>query len=247
MKTKAKITQSTLTKKLNTQFPTDSLKSSLIKEEIREDLNSWDSQYESTAIEYPFTKYMNSNKLAKKKEIPDTSREQSAMLKNSNTNGTLIQSPRLLSPKQQVQMTHYHVLKKNTLIEESQRKEHPVTKNLNKNSPPKQNIKIASKYPPKSADFCSPSTRFPIITTPQLNEFQVPLFYKNNQTKVIQNDQNWSFGKLQEEDQDNKNKSQFAKMAKCSNQKQIIKTNFSKPLLRLPKEFHFQSWNSIDK
>ncbi|CAD8124177.1 unnamed protein product [Paramecium sonneborni] len=247
MKTKAKISQSSSAKKLNTQLPSDSLKNSQIKEEIREDLNSWDSRFESTAIEYPFTKYMNPNKLIKKKGIPDTSREQSARLKKSNTNVTLIQSPRLLSPKQQIEIIHYLELKKKSLIEESERKEHLIAKFLNKNSPPKQNIKIASQYPPKSAQLYSPDTRFPIINSPLQNEFQVPLFYKNNQTKVIQNDQNWSFGKLQDEDQDNKTKSQFAKIAKCTNTKQTVKNNFSKPLLRLPKEFHVQSWNQINK
>lgn len=66
MKTKPKINQSTSAKKLNTQLPSDSLRSSQIKEEIRDDLTSWDSRFESTAIDYPLSNYMNPNKLTKK-------------------------------------------------------------------------------------------------------------------------------------------------------------------------------------
>ncbi|CAK64475.1 unnamed protein product (macronuclear) [Paramecium tetraurelia] len=248
MKTKPKMNQSTSAKKLNTQLPSDSLRSSQIKEEIRDDLTSWDSRFESTAIDYPFSKYMNPNKLTKKKGIPDTSREQSARLKKSNTNSTLISSPRLMSPKEQVEVIHYLELKNKTLLEENKRKEHLIAKLLKNKSPPKENIKIALQYPPKSAELCSPATRFPQLATPQPNEFQVPMFQKNPQVKVIQNDQNYSFGKLQDEERDNKTKSQFAKLVNGGgNQKSIIKTNFSKPLLKLPKEFHLQSWNSIKK
>ncbi|CAD8195003.1 unnamed protein product [Paramecium pentaurelia] len=245
MKTKPKITQSKSTNKLNSQLPSDSLKTSQIKEQTHHDQTSQDSRFESTAIVYSFTKFMNPNKFTKYKGIPDTSREQSTRLNKAYTNSTLISSPRLMSPKEQVEVIHYLELKNKTLIEENKRKSNLIAKLLYNKSPPKQNI--VPQQPPKSAEQYSPSTRFPIINIPQINEFQVPMLQKNNQPKVIQIDQNWSFGKLSEEDRDIKIKSQFSSIANATNQKSSIKTNFQKPLLKLPKEFHPQSWNSIKK
>ncbi|CAK62637.1 unnamed protein product (macronuclear) [Paramecium tetraurelia] len=254
MKTKPKIsTQPTSAKKLTSLLPSDSLKASQIQELIHDDQTSWESRFQSTIIEYSFTKFMNPNKLTKyamqenkpKRGIPDTSREQGAKLKKSYTNSTLISSPRMMSPKEQVEVIHYLEFKNKTLIEENKRKTNLIAKLLHTKSPSKSNN--IPQQPPKSAELYSPSTRFPLITTPQTNEIQVPSNSKLNQPKVTRIDQNWSFGKLSEEDRDAKIKSQFSRITNATHQKSSIKTNFQKPLLKLPKEFHPQSWNSIKK
>ncbi|CAD8144896.1 unnamed protein product [Paramecium pentaurelia] len=236
--------------------------------------------------------YQINTKLLKQQEIE--SHHKLGLIKNYSYHRKLIPqvqqqlvSPRAQSPYDQKDWIEFLSKQNEKLLEENEKKQKIINQLLesqaqpqkisNLNSPRLQ--QLPNQQPPKSVEtkkVTSQISRLPQIKTPQPHlkhriETKETTQTQDESNLVFQcfsshtiNQQNWSFGKQLNFDEERieKNQNEQQQIAYTNvkqlkstfqnkfNQKQYsqpaiqIKTNFSKPLLKLPQEFHLQTWST---